>query len=303
MSKDPAFLFYSKDFYEGTRMMLPEERACYIDLLIYQHQNGMIPNDLKRVLMYCSGVDEATLKATLQAKFKQTDKGWVNEKLNDVVFERAEFKNKLSINGTIGQFWKKCKAILSAKDYKKLRKDLENIDKNKLFEFLKDKTINETTLKGSLQALLKHYAIEDEDAIKDENINENINEDVESEKPIDFEKVKNIFNKKLPMLPQIQKLSAQRISSINARIKEYKPDDPEIFFESIFEKVSRSDFLIGNNERNWKADFDWILNPNNFLKIIENKYQTNGNRNNDHRKTDAETKQSLSQKADRMFKQ
>jgi len=34
--KDPAFLFYSKDFYEGTRTMLPEERACYIDLMIYQ---------------------------------------------------------------------------------------------------------------------------------------------------------------------------------------------------------------------------------------------------------------------------
>ena len=38
--KDPAFLFYSKDFYEGTRTMLPEERACYIDLMIYQHQTA-----------------------------------------------------------------------------------------------------------------------------------------------------------------------------------------------------------------------------------------------------------------------
>ena len=75
--KDPAFLFYSKDFYEGTRMMLPEERACYVDLLIYQHQNGIIPLDLKRVLMYCNGVDEATLKATLEAKFTKTEEGWV----------------------------------------------------------------------------------------------------------------------------------------------------------------------------------------------------------------------------------
>ena len=51
MSKDPAFLLYSKDFYEGTRMMLPEERACYVDLMIYQHQNGgFIPNDVRRII-------------------------------------------------------------------------------------------------------------------------------------------------------------------------------------------------------------------------------------------------------------
>lgn len=68
MAKDPAFLFYSKDFYEGTRMMLPEERACFIDLMIYQHQNGFIPDDKRRLMMYCSGIDEATLEATLEAK-------------------------------------------------------------------------------------------------------------------------------------------------------------------------------------------------------------------------------------------
>lgn len=79
MAKDPAFLFYSRDFYEGTRTMLPEERACYMDLMIYQHQHGKIPAYLKRVLMYCSGVDEATLKATLVAKFKQDKEGWTDK--------------------------------------------------------------------------------------------------------------------------------------------------------------------------------------------------------------------------------
>ena len=85
MAKDPAFLFYSKDFYEGTRTMLPEERACYIDLLIYQHQNEIIPLDLKRVVLYCNGISEAMLLTTLKAKFIKTDKGWYNEKLKTVI--------------------------------------------------------------------------------------------------------------------------------------------------------------------------------------------------------------------------
>lgn len=170
MAKDPAFLLYSKDFYEGTRMMLPEERACYLDLMIYQHQNGNIPSDLRRVLMYCSGIDEATLKATLKAKFKQKEDGtWFNAKLDQVIQDRTEYSNKQSINGTIGQFWKKAKSELSAKDFKAL-KDFayQTYGKENLITLIK----KHKTLEGSLKALLKHLV--NEDAIEDENVNKEI---------------------------------------------------------------------------------------------------------------------------------
>ena len=194
MKKDPAFLFYSKDFYEGTRTMMPEERACYVDLLIYQHQNGPIPNDLKRILMYCSGVDIATLKATLEAKFKLIDKGWVNEKLKEVVLERSEFKSKMSVNGTIGQFWKKCKAFLVKKEYDKLRKSLIDIDNIELYDYLKDKEVDKSTLKALLKALLKHYAIEDEDANVDVDKNEKEDEKEKIELPYQTESFENAWN-------------------------------------------------------------------------------------------------------------
>lgn len=175
MAKDPAFLFYSKDFYEGTRMMLPEERACYIDLLIYQHQNGIIPKDLKRVLMYCNGINEATLEATLEAKFKQTENGWLNDKLEKVKKEREDFSNKQSVNGTVGQFWKKAKGILDIKDYIKLRELLNNQSNNEIFEQIKDKNID----KAMLIAMLKHLAIV--------NVNAIVNK--EKEKGGDFQKI------------------------------------------------------------------------------------------------------------------
>jgi len=165
--KDPAFLFYSKDFYEGTRMMLPNERACYIDLIIYQHQNGLIPLDLDRVLMYCSGCDKATLIATLKAKFKQTDKGYYNEKLNSIISERKEFTEKQSVNGMIGQFWKKSKAILTGKNYLKLKELLVNKTNTEILELIKDKEINKTTLEAMLEAMLKHLADANVDVIED----------------------------------------------------------------------------------------------------------------------------------------
>jgi hypothetical protein len=163
MSKDPAFLFYSNDFYSGTRTMLPEERACYIDLLIYQHQIGTIPLDLKRVLMYCSGINEAMLIATLEAKFIKSDDGWHNEKLAQVIEERKTFTSKQSINGTVGQFWKKAKALLTPEKYDKIKtfyskKSNEIIHKEIVEKDLK----NDVNIEAMLKAMLKQLENENE---------------------------------------------------------------------------------------------------------------------------------------------
>lgn len=186
--KDPAFLFYSKDFYEGTRTMLPRERACLIDLMIYQHQHGAIPNDMERMVMYCSGLDEATLQATLQAKFRLTDDGWVNDKLSLVTEDRKNYKDGQSVNGRIGQFWKKVKSIVTAKELKRLKDVVYNeIGKDAFSKMLTDE---KATLEGLLKDLLKHIAIADanENAIEDVSDSLNI-----SKAPPKFEEVAAYF--------------------------------------------------------------------------------------------------------------
>ena len=39
-------------------------------------------------------------------------------------------------------------------------------------------------------------------------------------------------------------------------------------------KISKINFLWGNNDRGWKTDFNWVLNENNLLKILEGKYKS-----------------------------
>lgn len=208
MAKDPAFLFYSDRFYSGTRTMLPEERACYIDLLIYQHQKGIIPNDTKRILMFCTGVDEATLKATLKAKFKQTNKGWVNEVLENVVSERKTYKKTQSENGKIGQFWKKSKQILSKKDFLILKKTMGS---NDILYFLKNNEINKGTLKGSLKRCLSTR-------VKDVNVNKDINENEIFEKGVEktFEACLEFFPEHLqPKNPKSWKDTIDKLNRLD----------------------------------------------------------------------------------------
>ena len=43
-------------------------------------------------------------------------------------------------------------------------------------------------------------------------------------------------------------------------------------FKEICAIANVCDFLIGDNDRNWKADFDFIVRPEKAVSILEGKY-------------------------------
>ena len=91
------------------------------------------------------------------------------------------------------------------------------------------------------------------------------------------EEVKIFWNKlaKENNLPTIQAITPSRKKHLLARVKEVKDFEE---FKSLLElNIKNSSFLKGENNRNWKVDFDWILNPTNFIKIIEGKYTNSKN--------------------------
>jgi rubrerythrin len=249
IEKDPAFLFYSKDFYEGTRMLLPEERACFIDLLIYQHQNGFIPNDIKRLSLYCSGINEATLIATLEAKFKLTDDGWINEKLKKVIESRREFAVKQSENGLVGQFFKKAKQSLSLDVYTQLREYVYN--KYGIEKLKKELKKEEATHEAMLEAMLKHLAIENENVIED--VNEDVNKEennkdneisIITEKWITY--INSIFAKKYTSASWSKKIEGNIKKLLKAYGDKSKLSDN---FKIVTKNILQDTFHIENNYR------------------------------------------------------
>ena len=98
--KDPAFLFYSKDWLEGTSEMTSEEKGVYIDLLASQHQRGSLPTETKRLckLARLSEVEFLNIWEDIKHKFKPNGDGrLVNRKLTEVVTERLERSHKNKI--------------------------------------------------------------------------------------------------------------------------------------------------------------------------------------------------------------
>ena len=100
--KDPAFLFYSKDWLEGTAELLPAEKGVYVDLLCHQHQKGSLPNETVRLARIVGLSHGEFLKIWdgIKTKFEPNGNRLVNRKLNEVMTERLEKGNKNKIIGT-----------------------------------------------------------------------------------------------------------------------------------------------------------------------------------------------------------
>ena len=125
----------------------------------------------------------------------------------------------------------------------------------------------------------------------EKEINTEINIKLEGEKEIDnkapqaevvsvncpYTKIKELYHKICISYPKIRTIDGNRKKAVCARWRTYK--SLAVFVE-LFKIAEATPFLKGVNESNWSADFDWMMKPTNFSKILEHKYddkKTKGN--------------------------
>lgn len=95
-------------------------------------------------------------------------------------------------------------------------------------------------------------------------------EDNIKEKEEKRKEVVEVYNSICTNLSKIQKITDKRKKTIDAFIKEFTIDQ----FKEICEKANTTDFLIGKNDRGWKADFDFLMRIDKATAILEEKYNT-----------------------------
>lgn len=87
-----------------------------------------------------------------------------------------------------------------------------------------------------------------------------------------YTSVLNLYLTYCKKLPKVEKLSEKRKSHISSLLNEFTIEQ----IESAFITAGKSSFLTGDNKTGWKANFDWLINKNNLLKVIEGNYDNNG---------------------------
>ena len=77
------------------------------------------------------------------------------------------------------------------------------------------------------------------------------------------------YNAICTSLPKVVRLTDKRRRAVRLIYgKGYTPEQ----LDEVFRKAQASSFCTGQNDRHWKADFDWLLNENNLVKVLEGKY-------------------------------
>lgn len=85
---------------------------------------------------------------------------------------------------------------------------------------------------------------------------------------INYSLIVSMYNDTCVSFPKCTKLSDSRKKAIRARLKKYSLDD----FKRVFMLAEQSDFLKGDNKRNWSANFDWLVNDTNMAKVLDGNY-------------------------------
>jgi len=87
---------------------------------------------------------------------------------------------------------------------------------------------------------------------------------------IDAQRFMELFNQIMAKaeIPQISSLRGRRLSALRARCAEYG----KLKVVEVLRKAAASSFLNGHGARGWRANIDWLLNADNFVKVMEGNY-------------------------------
>jgi hypothetical protein len=99
--------------------------------------------------------------------------------------------------------------------------------------------------------------------------------EIEPENKATIRKVCGLWNEILAPIgfPAVRKPTSVRIKHFDARLND-EPERQEIsWWHDLFLEVSRSEWLLGEAQKhaNWLT-FDWFMNENNLVKVLEGKY-------------------------------
>lgn len=144
--------------------------------------------------------------------------------------------------------------------------------------FIKEKAQLETEENGAyteciqnVSNLYAQYSIG-----KDSIVEDSIGKDrIEGERACTRETVRSkaqaivdLFNELCPSLSKVTVLSTCREKAITARLREFTVEQ----FTTVFKKAEASKFLTGQNGKAWRANFDWLINASNFVKVLDGNY-------------------------------
>ena len=99
----------------------------------------------------------------------------------------------------------------------------------------------------------------------------------------DYQHYVDLYNSHCNALPQVKTLNDKRKRLIKKVAREVSEDD----LITALNKANTNPFLRGDNG-GWKANFDWLMNPDNITKVLEGNYDRGKTQNSTNKDYDTD---------------
>ena len=246
---------FSKRLINSARFLkMPVSTQClYFHLGLQADDDGIVE---AYSVMNLVGATEDDLKVLVSKGFVYV----LNEDLVTYITDWTE-NNKIRADRKVDSIYKDL--LLQVLPDVQILEKRERADvKKKIVEIGQPLDVHRTTTGQPMDGIGKDSIGKYSINIKESNTN------VLPKKKISYQEIIDKYNSICKSLPKVMKLSDSRRKAINARLDKFSLEE----IISVFEKAEQSNFLKGANNRNWKADFDWIMSDRNMAKILEGKY-------------------------------
>lgn len=168
--------------------------------------------------------------------------------------------------------WERYQSVDKLDKYREYQRNYhrEYREKQKALQAPENENVN-------LRKCLRKYDVNATDKEEDKKIDKKIDKKTSEEERSEevgqnnllYDSVKDLFNTYCKSFSPVRSLSATRKEKLDKLFENYSVED----FSEAFRIVESNEFLKGANERGWKADFDWLIEEENFVKVLENRYR------------------------------
>lgn len=247
MTKNDTWMpFYVGDYLSATGRLTTEQHGAYLLILLDYWKNGPPPNDdaVLSALVRMSPAAWRKAKPALLGFFDIQDGLLVQKRVEKERVKASNITEERSKAGKVG----------AAKRWQKNGKRIANaID----LPLANGQQTDAPSPSHSSNELI-------------ESSNEDLSAEPTGQPVTEAEILEAWQDRMVPLgFPAVRKMTPQRRRSLAARRREY-PNIED--WQRAFSALERSQFCRGENERGWRADFDFLCQSKSLTKLIEGAY-------------------------------
>ncbi|MCV3907890.1 DUF1376 domain-containing protein [Pseudomonas aeruginosa] len=282
MAALPYIQLYVADYLADTMHLSTEEHGAYLLLIFNYWQTGKpIPKVRLSRIARVPNDRWPAVEASLSEFFNDNGNEWVHERIERDLLAVDSTRNQRSAAGKASAAAKKARKEAEHKRESNARSttvesSLQQNSTNRDTDTDTDTERDSPTDVGLVDASRQPAPSTDEDLFEPEQP-ESLNGHQHGIKPCPAQAIADLYHQVLPELPAVALLNDTRRRHLQARWREHEAHRSLDFWRELFETVKASPFLMGNvpgrnGAKPFRATFDWIIAPSNFVKIVEGNY-------------------------------